>query len=99
MSSNVKKKAVLIGKYGVGFLIFNLVLKGIWLSLIYLIIAFGFDVVSLFEYFGWDNIASFFQESPAGEIGIFGTFAEGPSLRGDTAAALTQLPLGGPGTL
>ena len=37
--------------------------------------------------------------NPAGEIGIFGTFAEGPSLRGDTAAALTQLPLGGPGTL
>ncbi|OIR10275.1 MAG: hypothetical protein BEU05_01875 [Marine Group III euryarchaeote CG-Bathy2] len=37
--------------------------------------------------------------NPAGEIGIFGTFAEGPSLRGDTAAALAPLPLGGPGTL
>ena len=37
--------------------------------------------------------------NPAGEIGIFGTFAEGPSLRGNTAAALTPLPQGGPGTL
>ena len=70
MSSSVKEKAALISKYGIGFLVFNLIVKGIWLGLIYLIIAFGFDVVSLFEYFGWDNIASFFQESPAGEIGI-----------------------------
>lgn len=37
--------------------------------------------------------------NPAGEIGIFGTFAEGPSLRGDTVLALTPLPLGGPTTL
>ena len=77
MSSSVKKKAALIGKkaaliskYGIGFLIFNLIVKGIWLGLIYLIIAFGFDIVSLFEYFGWDSIASFFRESSAGEIGV-----------------------------
>lgn len=70
MSSSVKKKAALISKYGIGFLIFNLIVKGIWLGLIYLIIAFGFDIVSLFEYFGWDSIASFFQESSAGEIGV-----------------------------
>ena len=37
--------------------------------------------------------------NPAGDIGIFGTFADGPSLRGDTVAALMPLPLGGPGTL
>jgi len=34
-----------------------------------------------------------------GEIGILGTFAEGPSLRGEGIEALTPLPLGGPSTL
>ena len=70
VSSSVKKKATLISKYGIGFFIFNLILKCIWLGLVYLIIVFGVDVVSLFKYFGWDSIASFFQDSPAGEIGI-----------------------------
>jgi hypothetical protein len=37
--------------------------------------------------------------NPGGEIGIFGTFAEGPSLRGEGIEALTPLPLGGPSTL
>ncbi len=36
--------------------------------------------------------------NPGGEIGIFGTFTEGPSLRGEGIEALTPLPLGGPST-
>ena len=37
--------------------------------------------------------------NPGGEIGIFGTFTEGPSLRGEGIEALPPLPLGGPSTL
>ena len=37
--------------------------------------------------------------NPGGEIGIFGTFTEGPSLRSEGIEALASLPLGGPSTL
>jgi len=36
--------------------------------------------------------------NPSGEMGIFGTVAQGPSLRGDLVP-LTSMPLGGPSTL
>ena len=38
-------------------------------------------------------------ESENDGTGIFGTFTEGPSLRGDDITALPPLPLGGPATL
>ena len=53
------------------------------------------DIVVAADGRPWFGLA----HNPAGEIGIFGTFAEGPSLRGDTVAALPPLPLGGAVTL
>ncbi len=53
------------------------------------------DIVVAADGRPWFGLA----HNPAGEIGIFGTFAEGPSLRGDAVTALPPLPLGGAVTL
>ena len=53
------------------------------------------DIVVAADGRPWFGLA----HNPAGEIGIFGTFAEGPSLRDDAVTALPPLPLGGAVTL